>query len=103
MFKRQLVPVDQTSSATNRELEGGIQPGTAAQQFGIFDAAGVCGAGSPFAFLNDRKAGAQAVKAKMHSLRSALTAFRAGHRFLRGKQRGQVKGFLFASFSGYDW
>ncbi len=28
-------------------------------------------------------AGAQAVKAKMHSLRSALTAFRAVHRTLR--------------------
>lgn len=61
-------------------MERRIQPRTAAQQFGVLHATGVCSSGgrSPFAFLNLYIAGAQAVKAKMRSLRSALTAVRAG-------------------------
>lgn len=38
---------------------------------------------SPFAVLMVSMAGAQSVKAKLCSLRSALTAFRAVHRSLR--------------------
>jgi hypothetical protein len=33
-------------------MESRIQPGKAAQQFGVFDAGRVCSAGSPFAFLS---------------------------------------------------
>src|SRR5581483_3066092 len=69
-------------------MERRIQPTKTAQQFGISDAARVCGARSPFAFLNDPAAGAQPVKAEMHSLRSALTAFRPGRERSERKAKG---------------
>jgi len=59
-------------------MERGVQRRAAAQQSGVSHATGVCGAVGPFAVGIMSKAGAQAVKAEMHSLRSALTAFRAG-------------------------
>src|SRR5580658_6476790 len=98
MSERQLVSVGRTGQGENRELEGGIQPRTATQQFGIFDAVGVCGARSPFAFLNDPSAGAQAVKAKWHSLRSALTAFRAGLPIPYRKAKGASQRLLNGEF-----
>jgi len=45
---------------------GGIQSGTTAQ--GYLTPAGFAARRSPFAFLNDRNGGAQAIKAKKHSL-----------------------------------
>src|SRR3977135_3013864 len=42
-------------------------------------------------------------KLKMNSLRSALTALRAGVRVPRRKAKGRIQRFLMASFSIYDW
>jgi len=45
----------------------------------------------PFAVSIVSKAGAQAVKAEMNSLRSVLTAFRAGPVELLRRRRGKLK------------
>src|SRR5947209_18896694 len=103
MLECELFPDHCRGQATNRQLEGGIQSRTTTQQFGIPDAGRICSPGSPFAFLNGHKAGAQAVKAKMHSLRSALTALRAGLRISKMKAKGLSQRRFMVQFLSYDW
>jgi hypothetical protein len=75
MLERQLVSDFVGRQGERGAMENRIQPATATQQLGILDTARICSAASPFAFLNDPAAGAQPVKAKMHSPRSALTVW----------------------------
>src|SRR5437763_17075677 len=56
----------------DRTMEGGIQRRAAAQQSGVPNTRRVRGAAGPFAVSIVSKAGAQAVKAEMHSLSLGL-------------------------------